>query len=198
MGDAQSRAKANLDPRVGPRVAPRVGPRVDPRMRPRYRPRERPRQDPRKLISLFLDFKASHESSHETSHEGVHGSAHENVQSSRRGSPVLFSPVLYVGHHTFSWGNSYGPMVLKVLLKFPLYTGIGPWMAFPVTGLAGTKVQASFWRARSCFPLQAPCTCTQYALSGPLRRGQHLLATTGRQARGLPSYQGALERTELR
>ena len=21
--------------------------------------------------------------------------------------------------HTFSWGNSYGPMVLKVLLKFP-------------------------------------------------------------------------------
>ena len=22
--------------------------------------------------------------------------------------------------HTFSWGNSYGPMVLKVLLKFPL------------------------------------------------------------------------------
>ena len=23
--------------------------------------------------------------------------------------------------HTFSWGNSYGPMVLKVLLKFPLH-----------------------------------------------------------------------------
>ena len=33
--------------------------------------------------------------------------------------------------HTFSWGNLYGPMVLKVLLKFPPYTGIGPWMALP-------------------------------------------------------------------
>ena len=31
----------------------------------------------------------------------------------------------------FSWGNSYGPMVLKVLLKFPPNTGIGPWMALP-------------------------------------------------------------------
>ena len=28
--------------------------------------------------------------------------------------------------HTFSWGNSYGPMVLKVLQKFP-----PTWMAFP-------------------------------------------------------------------
>ena len=37
--------------------------------------------------------------------------------------------------HTFSWGNSYGPMVLKVLLKFPPYTGIGPWMALPVVNL---------------------------------------------------------------
>ena len=36
--------------------------------------------------------------------------------------------------HMNSWGNSYGPMVLKVLLKFPpcrAYTGIGPWMALP-------------------------------------------------------------------
>ena len=33
--------------------------------------------------------------------------------------------------HTFSWGNSYGPMVLKVLLKVSPYTGIGPWMALP-------------------------------------------------------------------
>ena len=34
--------------------------------------------------------------------------------------------------HTFSWGNSYGPMVLKVLLKFPPSTLVfGPWMAVP-------------------------------------------------------------------
>ena len=33
--------------------------------------------------------------------------------------------------HTFSWGNSYGPMVLKVLLKFPPYTDTGPWMDLP-------------------------------------------------------------------
>ena len=33
--------------------------------------------------------------------------------------------------HTFTWGNSYGPMVLKLLLKFPPYNGIGPWMALP-------------------------------------------------------------------
>ena len=32
--------------------------------------------------------------------------------------------------HTFSWGISYGPMVLRVLLKFPLHC-IGPWMALP-------------------------------------------------------------------
>ena len=31
------------------------------------------------------------------SHEGVHGRAHESVQSSGRGSLVLFSPVLFVG-----------------------------------------------------------------------------------------------------
>ena len=36
--------------------------------------------------------------------------------------------------HTFSWGNSYGPMVLEVLQKFPPHTGIGPWMAFPSFG----------------------------------------------------------------
>ena len=49
-------------------------------------------------FSCFQPFKDSHESSHEASHEGVHGSAHENVQSSGRGSPVLFSPALFVGH----------------------------------------------------------------------------------------------------
>ena len=45
----------------------------------------------------LIPFKDLHESSHEMSHEGVHGSAHESVQSSGRGSPVLFSPVLFVG-----------------------------------------------------------------------------------------------------
>ena len=39
--------------------------------------------------------------------------------------------------HTFSWGNSYGPMVLKVLLKLPPHTGTGPWMALPSIELAG-------------------------------------------------------------
>ena len=34
--------------------------------------------------------------------------------------------------HTFSWGHSYGPMVLKFLnSKVSPYTGIGPWMALP-------------------------------------------------------------------
>ena len=41
--------------------------------------------------------------------------------------------------HTFSWGNSYGPMVLKVLQKFPPYTGIGPWMAPPREASKGNK-----------------------------------------------------------
>ena len=53
LGDAQSQAKANLDPRVGPPVAPRVGPRVDSRVRPRDRPQEQSAHDrnPRGLIS---------------------------------------------------------------------------------------------------------------------------------------------------
>ena len=35
--------------------------------------------------------------------------------------------------HTFPWGNSYGPMVAKVLLKFPPpHTGIGPWMVLNI------------------------------------------------------------------
>ena len=33
--------------------------------------------------------------------------------------------------HTFSWGSSYGTMVLEVLQKVSPYTGIGPWMALP-------------------------------------------------------------------
>ena len=41
--------------------------------------------------------------------------------------------------HTFCWGNSYGPMVLKVLLNF-FSTGICPWMALPSTG-EGSKKQ---------------------------------------------------------
>ena len=33
--------------------------------------------------------------------------------------------------HTFSWGNSYGPMVLKVLLKFPPTPVLVPGWLFP-------------------------------------------------------------------
>ena len=35
--------------------------------------------------------------------------------------------------HTFSWGNSYGPMVLKVLLKFPPALVLVHGWLFPVT-----------------------------------------------------------------
>ena len=34
--------------------------------------------------------------------------------------------------HTFSWGNSYGPMVLKVLLKFPPTLVLVDGWLFPV------------------------------------------------------------------
>ena len=34
--------------------------------------------------------------------------------------------------HTFSWGNSYGPMVLKVLLKFPPTLALVHGWLFPV------------------------------------------------------------------
>ena len=34
--------------------------------------------------------------------------------------------------HTFSWGNSYGPMVLKVLLKFPPTLVLVHGWLFPV------------------------------------------------------------------
>ena len=34
--------------------------------------------------------------------------------------------------HTFSWGNSYGPNVLKVLLKFPLHWLLVHGWLFPV------------------------------------------------------------------
>ena len=34
--------------------------------------------------------------------------------------------------HTFSWGNSYGPMILKVLLKFPLALALVHGWLFPV------------------------------------------------------------------
>ena len=33
--------------------------------------------------------------------------------------------------HTFSWGNSYGPMVLKVLQKFPPTLALADGWLFP-------------------------------------------------------------------
>ena len=38
--------------------------------------------------------------------------------------------------HTFSWGNSYGPMVLKVLLKFPPRLALVHGWLFPVICVA--------------------------------------------------------------
>ena len=37
--------------------------------------------------------------------------------------------------HTFSWGNSYGPMVLKVFLKFPPTLVLVHGWFFPVQGV---------------------------------------------------------------
>ena len=41
--------------------------------------------------------------------------------------------------HTFSWGNSYGPMVLKVLLKFPPTLVLVHGWLFPVPSVRGRK-----------------------------------------------------------
>ena len=42
-------------------------------------------------------------------------------------------------NHTFSWGNLYGPMVLKVLLKFPPTLALVHGWLFPVRQRAPTK-----------------------------------------------------------
>ena len=47
-------------------------------------------------LSSFSLSRAPHEKSDETSHEGVHRSAHESVRSGGWGSPVLFSPGLFL------------------------------------------------------------------------------------------------------
>ena len=54
-----------------------------------------------------------------TSHEGVHGSAHESVQSSGRGSPVLFSLVLilFVGHSRSFSSREAGWKIVVCLRK---------------------------------------------------------------------------------
>ena len=54
--------------------------------------------------------------------------------------------------HTFSWGNSYGPMVLKVLLKFPPTLVLVHGWVFPVSDQL-TMTFAS--RIRVCPLLQA-------------------------------------------
>ena len=73
-------AKANLDPRVGPRVAPRVGPGVAPRVCPR--------EHPRGPISLFSAFKDSPRNL-------PRRCPRKGPRVDGRGSPVLFSPVLF-------------------------------------------------------------------------------------------------------
>ena len=51
---------------------------------------------------------------------------------------------------TFSWGNSYGPMVLKVFSKVSPYTGIGPWMALPSD--SGTEPEPGTGTVGTVFP----------------------------------------------
>ena len=58
--------------------------------------------------------------------------------------------------HTFSWGNSYGPMVLKVLLKFPPTLVLVHRWLFPVLGRESTELlQTSRWAWRR-HPLSRP------------------------------------------
>ena len=96
LGRRTEQAKVNLDPRVSGSTC---GLTSGPTSVPTRSPMRAPTAGPTRVdFPCFQPFKDSHESSHEPSHEGVHGSAHESVQSSGRGSLVLFSPVLFVGH----------------------------------------------------------------------------------------------------
>ena len=67
--------------------------------------------------------------------------------------------------HTFSWGNSYGPMVLKVLLKFPPTLVLVHGWLFPVlSGMPrcyGTKNQLEVFQTEVCSwtSVCAACPC---------------------------------------
>ena len=51
--------------------------------------------------------------------------------------------------HTFSWGNSYGPMVLKVLLKFPPTLVLVHGWLFPALGKVRRNSLCESWVARN-------------------------------------------------
>ena len=54
--------------------------------------------------------------------------------------------------HTFSWGNSYGPMVLKVLLKFPpTLVLVHGWEVLYGVGVDGVGVIFPFFYAFFAF-----------------------------------------------
>ena len=58
------------------------------------------------IFPLLSTSRTAHENSHETFNEGVHGSAHESVHSSGRGSPVLFSSVMFLDQREINKTNS--------------------------------------------------------------------------------------------
>ena len=74
--------------------------------------------------------------------------------------------------HTFSWGNSYGPMVLKVLLKFPPTLVLVHGWLFPALVL-GLRSRNSNWQIHGLFfaveihpetPRFTTCHCFNYLL----------------------------------
>ena len=90
--------------------------------------------------------------------------------------------------HTFSWGNSYGPMVLKVLLKFPPTLALVHGWLFPMIEVHFGRMSArtssqelplwadfSFLRIRSCNcivvkrtnRLKKPVTVMKIKFQGP-------------------------------
>ena len=67
--------------------------------------------------------------------------------------------------HTFSWGNSYGPMVLKVLLKFPSAMALVHGWLFP-----GLQV---FWR-NVCRKLRAFRGSSSISAPFPVELNSHV------------------------
>ena len=75
--------------------------------------------------------------------------------------------------HAFSWGNSYGPMVLKVFSKVSPYTGIGPWMALPSVCLTGGRsTKRALIRQRVWSGIELSCCSSEYQRSQVNARSQ--------------------------
>ena len=70
--------------------------------------------------------------------------------------------------HTFSWGNSYGPMVLKVLLKFPPTLVLVHGWLFPVRGVSMAIAERHTPLAASSCNLTAGAWCAR-APAAPLQ-----------------------------